>query len=255
MPRGGGRCLRRHHRRGAHRQRVPAVADDHQPDQRRRALLSRRRVASAYRTVDHEQRQTQHPGRRTQSGTSAEPVHQARYQDPHLRHRLGQGRRRQIVGHGESRRHVRGPGLRHRRHRRRHLRLLTASALRRAHPAHESQRHAHAGHCVGRQDDLHRHVRRFRAGHPVEGAPPATLPRAVPRRRVVGQSRRAAPRSGPGDRRYGHIRGPGVAQRGAGRGHHPAAERLRGGGPFRTGGASGADDGAWRRGEHELLRP
>ena len=46
------------------------------------------------------------------------------------------------------------------RHRRGHLRLLTAAPVRRAYTAHQSEWHAHAGHRVGRETDLHRHVRR-----------------------------------------------------------------------------------------------
>ncbi len=57
-------------------------------------------------------------------------------------------------------RHVCGPRLRHGRHRRGHLWLLTAAPVRRAYTAHQSEWHAHAGHRVGRETDLHRHVRR-----------------------------------------------------------------------------------------------
>ena len=38
--------------------------------------------------------------------------------------------------------------------------LLTAAPVRRAYTAHQSEWHAHAGHRVGRETDLHRHVRR-----------------------------------------------------------------------------------------------
>ena len=63
-------------------------------------------------------------------------------------------------GYREPGRHVCGPRLRHGRHRRGHLWLLTAAPVRRAYTAHQSEWHAHAGHRVGRETDLHRHVRR-----------------------------------------------------------------------------------------------
>lgn len=55
-----------------------------------------------------------------------EPVQQTRHQNPHLRHRLRQRRRGQIVCHRQSGSHIRGARLRYRRHRRRHLRFLAA---------------------------------------------------------------------------------------------------------------------------------
>ena len=49
-------------------------------------------------------------------------------------------------------------------------------------------------------------------------------------------------------------RGPGLAERGTGGGHHAAAIRIRHRGPLRPGGAAGADESAWCCGKHELLR-
>lgn len=58
-------------------------------------------------------------------------------------------------------------GVRHGRHRRRHLWFLTAATVRRACATHQSERHAHASYRMGCEIDFHRHVCRRRSCDPL----------------------------------------------------------------------------------------
>lgn len=80
----------------------------------------------------------------------------------------GKRRRPQVFRHCESCCHICRIGVRHGRHRRRHLWFLTAATVRRAYATHQSERHAHASHRMGCEIDFHRHVCRRRSCDPLE---------------------------------------------------------------------------------------
>ena len=102
----------------------------------------------------------------------------------------------------------------------------TAAPVRRAYTAHQSEWHAHAGHRVGRETDLHRHVRRRGQSHPMAWSKTATLLGTIPIRRMVGRAGRPLARLGSRHRRHGDFRGPGAAQRRTCGGHQPSASDI-----------------------------
>ena len=89
-----------------------------------------------------------------------DPVRPARLPHPGLCGRVRQGRRRQVLGHGEPRRgdgRRRAPG---RRRGRRHLRPLGAAHAGRGRPPHPGRGHDHAADRARRAGHLDRHVHR-----------------------------------------------------------------------------------------------
>ena len=130
-------------------------------------------------------------------GTDAEPVipfAQPRLADQGVRDRVGQGRRRQVVGHGQPRGRDGGRRAAGRHRRRRHLRLLDPPHARRHAAADAGRRHAAAARGVRRAGRLDRHVRAAGAAGRVARADAAPRAAAVPRRRVLGRPRRAPAR-------------------------------------------------------------
>ena len=125
-----------------------------------------------------------------------DPVRAARLADQGHRRRVGQGRRRQVVRHGQpgARAGPRGPPGR--RARRRHLRPLGARDARRRRRAPDRGRgHDHAGPDPGHEGHLHRHAQ-------AQARPGGRLARADPRpgadpdagRRLLGRPRLPAAR-------------------------------------------------------------
>ena len=107
------------------------------------------------------------PARRR--GRAGDPVRAARLAHPRLLRGVGQGRGRQVVGHGQP---GRGDGRARavgRRRRRRHLRPLGAAHARHRRPAHQGREHDHAAAGARREGDLDRHVH-ARATTPWSGA-------------------------------------------------------------------------------------
>ena len=140
------------------------------------------------------------PARRL--GGAGDPVRPARLAHPRLLRGVGQGRGRQVVGHGQP---GRGDGRARPvggRRRRRHLRPLRAAHARHRRPAHQGREHDHAAAGARREGDLDRHVH---AGQRRRGlARPDAAPRAaaVPRRRLLGRPGRAAARPPARHRRH-----------------------------------------------------
>ena len=122
------------------------------------------------------------------------------------------------------------------------------------HATHQPQRHAYAGDRLGREDDLHRHVRRSRPCDSLAWPTLAAFTGTIPVGRVVGGARRVATRLGARHRRHGDFRGASPAERRTRGSHHSAAIRLRHCGSLRSGGAAGADEGAGCGRKHELFR-
>ena len=179
----------------------------------------------------------------------------ARLADQGVRDRLRQGRRRQVVGHGQPRAGDGRPGAQGRSRRRRHLRPLGARDARcRGRQAHPGRRPDHAGaHRVRRLGDLDRDAQAAaRPGGRLARADarPGAGPDA--RRRLLGRPRRPAPRPAARHRRRRDLPGPAPARRRGRRGHDPAGGRRRGGRARRHDGLDDAPARRRRRREHVL---
>ena len=157
------------------------------------------------------------------------PFAQPRLADQGVRDRVGQGRRRQVVRHGQPRGRDGGRRAEGRHRRRRHLRLLDPPDARRHAAADAGRRHAAAARGVRRPRRLDRHVRAARAAGRVARADAAPRAAAVPRGRVLGRPRRAPARPAARHRRHRHLGGAAAAELRDRRRHHAAARRRRGG--------------------------
>ena len=179
-----------------HRGRLPDARDDHHAGHRGRVEQVPGVSARAGRAGRDERRAAHRaapqPARRR--GGAGDPVRPARLADPGLLRGVGQGRGRQVVGHGQPGRRDGRPRPLGRRRRRRHLRPLGAPHAGHHRPAHQGRGHDHAAAGARREGHLDRHV------HPGQRrrglARPDAAPRAaaVPRRRVLGRPGRAAAR-------------------------------------------------------------
>ena len=166
------------------------------------------------------------PARRHRRGRN--PVRPARLADPRLLRRVGQGRRRQVLGHRE----------RSRRDGRRGLSVgvvdadiyghsvprmlgITARPTRVDNMIMPPQAHGREGH-------LHRHVHRRERRRGLARPDAAPRAEAVPRRRLLGRPGRPAARPAPGHRRHRDLGCPADPERRDAGGHHPAAGGRRG---------------------------
>ncbi|CAA9386233.1 MAG: Mrp protein homolog, partial [uncultured Nocardioides sp.] len=253
---GGLRHRSRLRARAPHGLRVPAEGH-HQPRRHRRRLRGRgrdRRGPHARRDEHGAARPAQgHPQRR--AGPARDPVRPAGLADEGLRHRQRQGRRRQVLGHGQPRAGDGRLGAPGRHRRRRHLRPLRAGHARhRRLPADPGRRPDHARpHAQRRLRDLHRHAE-APAGPGRRLARPHARPGVGPDagRRLLGRPRRLAARPPARHRGRRHLARPAPPQRG-GRGGHDAPGGRGGGGRARR--HDGVDDAparGRRRREHEL---
>ena len=130
-------------------------------------------------------------------GAAGDPVRAARLADQGLRDRVRQGRRRQVVGHGQPRAGDGRPGTQGRNRRRRHLRTLgPGDARHRRHATHPGRGPDHAGADVDRRlGDLHRDAEAAsRPGGRVARADARPGAGADARRRLLGRPRRAPAR-------------------------------------------------------------
>ena len=179
-------------------------------------------------------------------------------------HRVGQGRRRQVVGHGQPGRGAGGPGPHRRRARRRHLGLLRPPHARGRGPAGRRRRTRAAsrwsrssgrsgdGVAAGRVDGP---ARRRRGDRPHVAGPHAQPRRAaLPAGRPLGRRPRLpARRHAAGHRRRADGRGQAAAPRRGHRGHHAGPRRAEGGGPGGRHGPQELPAGGRRDREHERL--
>ena len=131
------------------------------------------------------------------------PLRRAGLEDPPAADRVGQGRRRQELGHHQPRRRSGPGGLLGRR-----ASTPTSTASRsRACSAPTATRscideHAPAARAVGRAVHLDRLLRARRPGRDLAGPDAAQGPRAVPHRRLLGRPRLPARRHAAGHRRH-----------------------------------------------------
>ena len=217
-------------RRLPDRGRLPDARHDHLPGHHRgrRPARGHRRPGRPRRDVRGAAPGDADPAARRQ-GRAGDPVRPADVADPRLRGGERQGRRRQVLGHGEPGGGAGGLGLQGRPDRRRRLRALGAADARRHRASHQGREDDHASVVARREGDLDGHVQA--AGQPADRVARADAGQgdaAVPGRRVLGRPRLPAARPAAGDRRRGDLARADAAERRAAGGDHPADRRGRG---------------------------
>ena len=152
---------------------------------------------------------------------------------------VGQGWRRQVVGHHEPRGRARAAGPQGRRHRRRRVGLLDAPHARHRPPADRHRRRHRPARRQRRHADLDGLLRPRGPARRVARPDAAQGARAVPHRRALGRARLPHRRHAPRHRRHRVVDGAVPAARRGDRRHHAAAGRAEGRATGRVHGAQG----------------